>query len=54
MTVGMWIKRKLKGTVYKSLSSDTVLRSLRKNILAGKIVVLMYHELSPDSEEIEA
>lgn len=48
------IKRILRDTAYRSLSSEVVLKPLRKKRLGGKAVVLMYHELAPDTEDIEA
>jgi len=54
MLTGPWIKRKLKDAVYGSIATEAVLRPLRRKRLCGRAVVLMYHELAPDAEEIES
>jgi len=54
MQPGPWIRNVLRDAAYGSLASEAVLRRLRRKNLCGKAVVLMYHELAPDSEDIEA
>jgi peptidoglycan/xylan/chitin deacetylase (PgdA/CDA1 family) len=54
MLMDFGIKKILRDTAYRSLSSEAVLKPLRKMRLGGKAVVLMYHELAPDTEDIEA
>lgn len=48
------IKEALKSVIYKALSFEPVLGHLRKRKLSRNIVVLMYHEIACDSDEIEA
>jgi len=54
MLTGSGIKRILRDTAYRPLASEAVLKWLRKRSLGGKAVVLMYHEVAPDAEGIEA
>jgi len=47
-------KKILKNAVYKALSWEPVLSYSRKTRLHNKCVILMYHEVADDSDEIEA
>lgn len=48
------LKQTLKKALYGSMSNELVLGAARKKMLRGKVVVLMYHELAGDDDEIEA
>lgn len=54
MQPGLWIKNALRDAAYSSLANEAVLRRLRRRNLRNKAVVLMYHELAPDTADIEA
>jgi len=54
MLTGLSIKRMLRDAAYGSIANEAVLRALRRKRLGGRAVVLMYHELAPDSEDIES
>lgn len=48
------LKGALKKVLYGSISNELVLGAARKRMLRGKAVVLMYHELAGDHDEIES
>ena len=48
------MKKILKSTVYRILSQKPLLAYARKTKLRHKVVVLMYHEIADDADEIEA
>lgn len=48
------LKRTLKKGLYGAISNELVLGRARKKTLSSKVVVLMYHELAEDSDDIEA
>lgn len=50
----MALRQTVKKALYGPLSSELVLGYARKKRLRGKVVVLMYHELAEDEDEIDA
>lgn len=48
------LRRTFKKVLLNSMSSELVLNYARKKLLNNKVVVLMYHELAGDDDEIES
>lgn len=48
------VRRFLQDAVYKAISYEPLLDYMRKTSLSRKTVVLMYHEIAEDANEIEA